>query len=803
MALGLVSPGVKIREVDLTIGRTGTPIETVGAIAGPFERGPVEEAVLIENEQQLIEVFGKPIDTDNQYEYWYSASNYLTYGGTLRVVRSDDTNLNNANVAVGGGLSITTLKIKNYEDYTNNHSTASTWHWAAKNPGTWANDLKVCSIDNLADQIISGVHTTNQTVIVNVGVGVTTIETDVESDNNVGVDTTAGVVGISTGLQVGDILSGSFIPANTTVTSIGNSSITLSNSLSNVGIATTTISATFIRPTSTTQYAPAVGAAVTQSVNTVVAGIGSTSSYIGYLKGVITGIGNSSVFVKVLSTVSSGGTESAAVYSAFSFASGTTISIGNTTVATGIGTTSSIQTTTHSVTDWYNEQTLGTTNGTIYWNQIAAKPGTSAYAANRSSKNDELHIVVIDDTGRVSGTAGNILEKWVGLSKATDAQLSPQERIYYKEILANTSNYVYGGAQLGSLVASTLSGTGGNNWQQPTQGVSFNLSGNQTAKLLGGNAYEAQSAANYITPRYTAELSDVITAYRLFTNVREYDIDFLLMGASYIDKFTTQAKANELIAIASQRKDCVAVVSPYRSAVVDITSTTTQTNNIIDFFDGLSSSSYGVFDSGYKYMFDRFNNKFIYVPLNADIAGCMCRTSINDFSWFSPAGSTRGVINNAVRLAYNPSQVQRDLLYSRRVNPVVYSPGSGIILFGDKTALTQASAFDRINVRRLFITIEASIEAAARDQLFEFNDSITRSNFLNIVEPYLRDVQAKRGISDFLVICDETNNTPDVIDSNEFRADIFVKPARSINFIGLTFVATRTGVSFEEIAGRV
>jgi len=202
-------------------------------------------------------------------------------------------------------------------------------------------------------------------------------------------------------------------------------------------------------------------------------------------------------------------------------------------------------------------------------------------------------------------------------------------------------------------------------------------------------------------------------------------------------------------------------------------------------------------------MFDRFNNKFVYVPMNGDIAGCMCRTTLNDFPWFSPAGSKRGVINGAVKLAYNPSQAQRDELYIRRINPVIYSPGSGIILFGDKTGLAQASAFDRINVRRLFISLESSIEAAARDQLFEFNDSITRSNFVNIVEPYLRDVQAKRGITDFIVICDETNNTPDVIDSNEFRADIFVKPARSINFIGLTFVATRTGVSFEEVVGRV
>ena len=251
------------------------------------------------------------------------------------------------------------------------------------------------------------------------------------------------------------------------------------------------------------------------------------------------------------------------------------------------------------------------------------------------------------------------------------------------------------------------------------------------------------------------------------------------------------------------RKDCVACVSPHKSGVVNITDSDAQTENIIDFFDPISSSSYAVFDSGYKYVYDRFNNKFRYIALNSDTAGLMARTSINQYSWFSPAGASRGSINNAIKLAYNPSQAQRDLIYPKRINPVVFSPGAGIVLFGDRTGLSYASAFDRINVRRLFLTIEATIERAAKAQLFEFNDVITRSNFVNIVEPYLRDVKSKRGITDFVVVCDETNNTPDIIDANQFKADIFVKPARSINFIGLTFVATRTGVSFEEVVGNV
>ena len=229
----------------------------------------------------------------------------------------------------------------------------------------------------------------------------------------------------------------------------------------------------------------------------------------------------------------------------------------------------------------------------------------------------------------------------------------------------------------------------------------------------------------------------------------------------------------------------------------------TITDNVLEFYSSITSSTYAVLDSGYKYMFDRFGNTFRYIPLNGDIAGTCARNDINNFPWFSPAGTARGSILNAVKLGYNPNQSQRDRLYTNRINPVIFSPGAGIVLFGDKTAFGKSSAFDRINVRRLFIFIEDAIQAAAKDQLFEFNDEITRTNFVNIVEPFVSDVQAKRGISDFRVVCDETNNTAAVIDNNEFIADIFIKPARSINFIGLTFVATRTGISFEEVIGTV
>ena len=285
------------------------------------------------------------------------------------------------------------------------------------------------------------------------------------------------------------------------------------------------------------------------------------------------------------------------------------------------------------------------------------------------------------------------------------------------------------------------------------------------------------------------------------------------MGSAKASQDNARALATKLISVAELRKDAVAFISPFRGAMitegatqdtVSVVKTDAEiTTAVVDFFNPITSSSYAVFDSGYKYMFDRFNNVFRYVPLNGDIAGLCARTDINQFPWFSPAGTARGAIQNAVKLAYNPNKNQRDLLYSARINPVVFQPGAGIVLFGDKTGFAKASAFDRINVRRLFIFLEDAISAAAKDQLFEFNDEITRTNFVNIVEPFLRDVQAKRGITDYVVICDETNNTGAVIDANEFIADIYIKPARSINFIGLNFIATRTGVAFEEVIGKV
>ena len=732
MATPQLSPGVLIREVDLTVGRAENVLDNIGAIAGPFPIGPVNEVTQINTSQQLIDTFGKPQSNDNQFEYWMTASSFLSYGGVIKVVRTSGTGLNNGNAGVGIA-STTVLAIENKDNYEGNWKTATNFTYAAKNPGSWSNTMKVCYIDNLADQTI----------------GITTESL-----------TTAGAI---------------------------------------------------------------IGYGITTSIDGVVLpGAGSTSEFKGYLKGIITGVSTdavtkaSTIDVKITSRVSYAGTETAISYAesdpARSFESADTVYFVNNS---GINTGPAANTTwsTSSIADWYDQQTLGLTNSTVYWKTIASKPVTSNYVSERQGANDSLHLVVVDDTGDITGVQGNILEKHTFLSKAKDAVADGEsgKKTYYKDYLVDNSSQIYAGYNPsqgtdaywltspkadGFSTAYTKYTTADGTWGVNAQGINFSSLGNVSYTFGGGVDYGSADS-------YAATLGNLLTSYNKFKNKDDVAVDFLIMGPGLTVESETQAKANLLLSICGSRKDCMATISPHRANVVNVTNSTTQTNNLLKFFSPLSSSSYGVFDSGYKYMYDRFNNEFRWVPCNGDIAGLMVRTGINAYPWFSPAGQQRGILNNAVKLAYTPDKDQRDLLYSSRINPIINQKGNGILLFGDKTGLGYASAFDRINVRRLFLTVEQSLEGAANAQLFELNDANTRSNFVNIVEPYLRDVQAKRGLYDFLVVCDETNNTPDIIDNNEFRADIYLKPTKSINYVTLTFVATRTGVAFEEIVGTV
>ena len=689
MALNLASPGIVVREVDLTIGRVDATSGSIGALVAPFTKGPVEEAQLIESEEDLLQTFGQPYSVDKHYEYWMVASSYLAYGGTLQVVRADDfntaTGVGLKNAFVGSASSIRIKSDTHYNQLGYDENTITGVTIASKTPGTYANGIRVSIIDAKADQILT----------------------------------------------------------------VASGNVT-------------------------------VGTAVTQTaVGRVVAGSAGTSVLDGYVKGIVTGGSATTIDVKVVSHVSAAGTETNVNYQnggVYNFTS--TGTVGLTTAGQAVTATGQSKTYTQQQ-DWFEQQNIVLTstdaNGNpikLEWDALADAPGTSSYAAARGGRFDEVHVVVIDDKGLVTGNTGTILEKHLSLSKAKDGEYSVGSTSYWRKYLATNSKYIYGGSAPAGITTTGYSTSSTNTldsdsgWDQDASGVNFGASGVFTGSLGGGTNYGG--AADYTTSgALNSGVDDLITGYTLFENTEEIEVDFILMGAAHHVKEQSQAVAEKVIAVAELRKDAVAFVSPYRQAflndssvgTVTVNNIDTITTNVVGFYAPITSTTYGVFDSGYKYMFDRFNNTFRYVPLNGDIAGTCARTDIEQFPWFSPAGTARGSILNSVKLIYNPGKKQRDILYSNRVNPVILSPGAGIVLFGDKTGFGKSSAFDRINVRRLFIFLEDAISAAAKDQLFEFNDELTRTNFVNIIEPFLREVQSNRGIFDFVVICDETNNT--------------------------------------------
>ena len=641
-----VSPGVLVQERDLT--RIIPAVSTsIGAFAGQFSKGPLEEVVSISSEQELVDTFGKP-DVNN-FEYFFSAANFLQYSNSLRVVRANQTNQVNA-TAGGSGL-----LVKNKQDYEDNYSAGegSVGTFAARSAGAWGNNLLVATCPSAS--AFGATTTVSQQADGGAAVGDTTITVDSDATSY---------------LNIGDIIEFSQTASGVDFTTGEKYRVT--------GLTSTVVTIV--------QHPRGEGGLITAAVD------------------------NARIKRK-----------------------------------------------------WR------------YADQVDGAPGTSSFATTRSGSGDEIHVVVIDEDGTVSGVPGTVLESYSKLSKASDAK-SPQGDInYYPTVISNKSNYVF-------WMDHNTSGT---NWGNAAAGTTFTAVDVPTQESLSGGLDGTASTDG-----------ELKASYEKFNDADTVDVGLIIAGpsgsASHIDN---------LITIAENRKDCVVFASPQRSDVVNISNSNTQTSNVLDFFNGIRSSSYAVFDSGYKYCYDRYSDVYRFVPLNGDIAGLAARTDILADAWFSPAGLNRGVIRGAAKLAYNPTKTQRDDLYTSRVNPVATFSGQGTVLFGDKTGLASPSAFDRINVRRLFIVLEKAVATASKFQLFEFNDEFTRANFRNIVEPFLREVQGRRGITDFLVVCDETNNTGEVIDRNEFIAEIFVKPARSINFITLSFVATRTGVSFEEVAG--
>ena len=697
----LVSPGVQVKEVDLT-NVVPAVATSIGAIAGAFEKGPVSEVTSISSEEELVKIFGKPKNTSNQFETFYSAANFLQYSDALRVVRAESGVLN----ATAGS---TGLLIRNTEHYLESFADgqASVGEWAARTAGIHGNSLGVSICSDATDYEQTAVTTTSAEE----SAGQTTISV-----------TDATVFG------VGDIVNfGESNNEEYEVTQVNDS--------------------------------------------------GSSDTIVIKLKDDPNGAG-------LQNTISSG---------------------------------------TNIRRRWR------------FYDLFDAAPGTSSFATqNGRGTSDELHIVVYDRQGLISGfdvdSNGNrtngVLETFANLSKNNTAKSPQGDSIYYPDVIYRQSEFVYwmdhntGGTNWGTDIDGTTGGDlllDGTDSSSTDAGDKVLLDSTDGGSDSGDNIDLEDGTSGYAglgaptisnlsggTDDYAVTAGELEIAYDRFEDTESLDVNLIIggKGGGAGDSQSTQdTHVTMLTALVEKRKDCVAFVSPFRSATVGLSSSTTQTDNVINAFDQCPSSSYVVFDSGYKYMYDKYNDVFRFVPLNGDIAGLCANTDQVADSFFSPAGFNRGRIRGAIKLSYNPNKAERDRLYRARVNPVVNFAGQGVTLFGDKTALNKPSAFDRINVRRLFLLLEKAIATAAKFQLFEFNDEFTRAQFRNLVEPFLRDVQGRRGITDFSVVADASNNTGEVIDRNEFVADIFVKPSRSINFITLSFVATRTGVAFSEVGG--
>ena len=676
-----ISPGVQVTEVDLTtiIPAVAT---TDGAFVGTFAWGPVDEIVLVDSQAALVNRFGKP-NADN-FEHWFTASNFLDYGNKLnlvRVVNSSDSN--GANNAHAGDES--ELLIKNEAGYdTATLTTAGTF--AAKYPGALGNALRVSVCDSVPGQFSN-------------------------TEMNFSANTTAG--------------------------------------------------------------------------SRVVTFFGALSHNNDFVEGDVITFGT---YTDAPETDLAGTVDG-------SDATTTNVPQGSFKVV-AVNVSSPAQITLD------REVPLTVRNMKInreweFYNNFDQAPGTSEYAAARNASDDEIHIAISDATGAITGTKGTVLETFANVSKGSDAKNEDGTSNYYKDVLNNQSEWIWfanhattvttdaSDVDLGSAIAAA-SGLG---YDQIVKSVTYN-------QLPLTEDLQYGSDGNATAP------GPFQLGYDLFNNPEEVDISLVICGphGGTVSRYVIDN-------LAEDRKDCVAFLSPESTDCVNVANIETALTNVKNYRttpDGINgkSSSYAVMDSGWKYQYDKFNDVYRWVPLSADIAGlCVNTDNVRD-PWYSPAGLNRGQVKNVVKLAWNPRRAHRDELYKNGINPVVTLPGQGTVLFGDKTLQSKPSAFDRINVRRLFIVLEKAIATAAKYTLFEFNDEFTRAQFRNLVEPFLRDVQGRRGIYDFRVVCDATNNTPDVIDRNEFVGDIYIKPARSINFITLNFVAARTGVDFEEIVGQ-
>ena len=458
-----------------------------------------------------------------------------------------------------------------------------------------------------------------------------------------------------------------------------------------------------------------------------------------------------------------------------------------------VGTTTPTPAAGDTASAWsYNAQTIGSTG--LTYKDIGPRPGTSTFASERYLSYDEVHVAVVDES------SNTIVERFTYLSKLTDGKSTEGASTYWKDYVNEYSGYVYAGAALGSAEVTTVG-------EDPGAAAASYGATSAAPLALARVLPTAGGALTGGVDDYAYTAGEIQAAYDEFLDTEQTTVDFVLMGGDAADETDTIAKAQAVAAVANSRKDCIAFISPWSGAQIATSGGSAltpaqQLANTIEFHDNIATSSYVVLDSGIKYTYDRFNDKYRYIGCNGDVAGVCVSTSASQDDWFSPAGLNRGGIQNVVKLAFNPNKAHRDDLYTARINPIVSFPGTGAVLFGDKTALASPSAFDRINVRRLFLNVEKRVKGLAEGVLFEQNDAVTRSNFVSAIGSYLGEIQARRGLTDYLVVCDNSNNTPEVIDRNEFVAELYLKPTRSINYVTVTVTATKTGVNFDEVIGR-
>ena len=867
-----VSPGINVSEIDLT---TTVPAlaTTVGGFGGVFRWGPVGKFVLVDSENTLANRFGKP--TSDNYETFYTAANFLSYGNALYVSRAanttgfsntatitldsdtslaangtalgltagnrvqgdgiaDDTfvtavtnsaiTISRAATANGSALisffaNTTTLSayagdtaavvasnvvVRNSEEFENKGAANATFtgtEFVARYPGALGNSLKVsmCDSDRQYAETI--------TFETNTSYGSTTANAYALAD------LTSANVSISVGSNTANVV---FVWSSTDFALRVNTAVSASASKTTLGsanVATNIITANghgFTGKTTAVFFAPATANSLNtiqgleagttyfvQTINTNTFSLSTTSN--GSVATITAGGTNTAVFIAPTASVDVGLTLAQARLAVTALRDkltvGDYVEVGNTSIGKQNMKVASKGTQADDGTNIFfsigfdstwNKSTNFSANSLTrqweYFNVVESAPGVSSSMTNAGRTiEDEVSVVVVDEDGLISGTPGQILEIYQNLSRATDAKKDDGTTNYYKTAINDFSRWIWATNDRSGAASNTLSNVANSTAATP-----------YTKSFVRGADGATES---------TASMAALGSAYDLFADASTVDISLILQGKA---TGTNDVQlANYLIDnIAEVRKDCVVFVSPAYSDVVGITTENAQAQNIVDFRRLLRNTSYAFMDSGYKYQYDKYADVYRYIPLNGDMAGITARSDSVRDPWFSPAGFTRGQVKNLVKLAFSPSKSERDLLYKNDVNPVVTFPGQGTVLYGDKTLLGRASAFDRVNVRRLFIVLEKAIATASNSTLFEFNDEFTRSQFRNLVEPYLRDVQGRRGIVDFRVVCDETNNTAEVIDSNRFVGDIYIKPARSINFIQLNFVAVRSGVEFNEIAGQ-